>query len=92
MTEKATILIVDDEPSIADALKYALSVEGFNTEWCGTGGEALTFIETKSAGLVVLDVGLPDMTGYDVCRKIRERTTTPILFLTARAEEVDRIL
>jgi two-component system catabolic regulation response regulator CreB len=92
MSEKATILIVDDEPSIADALKYALSQEGFNTQLVGTGTDALTYIAEQSPALVVLDVGLPDMTGYDVCRRIRERTATPILFLTARADEVDRIL
>ena len=92
MTQKPTILIVDDEPSIADALTYALSTEGLHAEWCGTGAAALTHIQTSPPALVVLDVGLPDMTGFDVCRGIRASTNTPILFLSARAEEVDRIL
>jgi two-component system catabolic regulation response regulator CreB len=92
MNQKPTILIVDDEPSIADALTYALSTEGLHAEWCGTGAAALANIQASPPVLVVLDVGLPDMTGFDVCRGIRASTNTPILFLSARAEEVDRIL
>jgi two-component system catabolic regulation response regulator CreB len=92
MTDKPSILIVDDEPSIAEALSYALSTEGFISTSVGTGAAALLLARTTTPALIVLDVGLPDMTGFDVCRSLRSHIATPILFLTARAEEVDRIL
>ncbi|MDR0563722.1 MAG: two-component system response regulator CreB [Azoarcus sp.] len=86
------ILIVDDEQAITDTLAYALSTNGFETERCQLGGEA---VEKASAGeyaLIILDVGLPDMSGFDVCREVRRHSNVPILFLTARTEEVDRIV
>jgi two-component system catabolic regulation response regulator CreB len=89
----ARILIVEDEPAIADNIVYALETEGFLTRWCATGGEALAAL--ASAGpfdLAVLDVGLPDMGGFDLCREIRKRCELPILFLTARASEIDRVV
>ena len=86
------ILIVDDEPAIADTLAYALSAEGYTAERCGLGHEALDKAGTEDYALIILDVGLPDMSGFDVCRELRHRSETPVLFLTARAEEVDRIV
>ena len=86
------ILIVDDEPAIADTLAYALSAEGYTTERCGLGHEALDKAEVEDYALIILDVGLPDMSGFDVCRELRHRSETPVLFLTARTEEVDRIV
>lgn len=89
------ILIVDDEPAIADTLAYALRAEGFDTAWVGLGGEALAALEAGAAGgyaLVVLDVGLPDIGGFDVCRRLRRFSDVPVIFLTARADEVDRIV
>ncbi|MDR1164052.1 MAG: two-component system response regulator CreB [Candidatus Accumulibacter sp.] len=86
------ILIVDDEPAIADTLAYALSAEGYASDRCGLGGEALARAAAESYAIVILDVGLPDMSGFDVCRELRRVSDVPILFLTARAEEVDRIV
>jgi two-component system catabolic regulation response regulator CreB len=97
---KQRILIVEDEPAIADNLVYALETEGFECRWCATGGEGLRAIEqvagagSGAAGfdLAVLDVGLPDMGGFDLCRAIRQRCDLPILFLTARSGEIDRVV
>jgi len=86
------ILIVDDEPAIADTLAYALGTEGYATDWCGLGGEAVERLQQQPYGLVILDVGLPDMSGFDVCRQLRRHSEVPVIFLTARAEEVDRIV
>jgi two-component system catabolic regulation response regulator CreB len=86
------ILIVDDEPAIVDTLAYALAANGFETESCGLGGEALAVAKAGDHAFVILDVGLPDMSGFDVCRELRKKSGVPILFLTARAEEVDRIV
>lgn len=86
------ILIVDDEPAIADTLSYALRAEGFATECCTLGGEALARLQQGGIDFVVLDVGLPDITGFDVCRALRRESDLPVLFLTARSDEVDRIV
>ncbi|MCL2523354.1 MAG: two-component system response regulator CreB [Betaproteobacteria bacterium] len=88
------ILIVDDEPAIADTLAYALRGEGFACEHCLLGGAALDRLAAGAGdfALVVLDVGLPDMSGFDVCRQLRRHSDIPVLFLTARADEVDRIV
>ncbi|MFH1660793.1 MAG: two-component system response regulator CreB [Pseudomonadota bacterium] len=86
------ILIVDDEPAIADTLSYALRAEGFAVDCCTLGSEALSRLASDSIDFVVLDVGLPDMTGFDVCRALRRHSDVPVLFLTARADEVDRIV
>ena len=86
------ILIVDDEPSIADTLDYALRTEGFGTQCVGLGREALAALQGGGIALVILDVGLPDMSGFDVCRELRRTSDVPVLFLTARSDEVDRIV
>jgi len=86
------ILIIEDEPAIADTLVYALKTEGFDPEWCATGRAGLGALAAKPFALVVLDVGLPDGSGFDVCKQIRARSTVPVLFLTARNTEVDRVL
>lgn len=86
------ILIVEDEPAIADNITYALSTEGFKPVWVTTGNEALKKLSSEEFSLIVLDVGLPDVNGFDLCREIRKSTSIPIIFLTARAEEVDRIV
>jgi two-component system catabolic regulation response regulator CreB len=88
---KHRILIVEDEPAIADNLLYALETEGFECRWCATGGEGLAAVE-EGFDLAVLDVGLPDMGGFDLCRAIRRRFDLPILFLTARSGEIDRVV
>jgi two-component system, OmpR family, catabolic regulation response regulator CreB len=86
------ILIVEDEASIADTIQFPLETDGCIADCCGTGGEALNRLANKTYDLVVLDVGLPDMNGFEVCRQIRMTSNVPILFLTARSEEVDRVV
>ena len=86
------ILIVEDEPAIADTLIFALKTEGFAPEWCATGRAGLAALAAKPFALVVLDVGLPDGSGFDVCKQIRTKLTVPVLFLTARNTELDRVL
>lgn len=86
------ILIVDDEPAISETLAYALRSDGFTAESCTLGAQALTLLGAGGHDLVVLDVGLPDMSGFDVCRALRRHSDVPVLFLTARSDEVDRIV
>ncbi len=86
------ILIVDDEPAISDTLAYTLRADGFVVDSCTLGREALQRLEKGGIDFVVLDIGLPDMTGFDVCRALRRTSDIPVLFLTARSDEVDRIV
>ena len=86
------VLVVEDEPSIAETIWYALRTEGFEVADAATGGEALAKLATETFDCVILDVGLPDMSGFDVCRTLRQTTAVPILFLTARDGEIDRIV
>ena len=86
------ILVVEDEPSIRDAIQYALESDGGEVTCTGTGGDALARVDSAAFDLVVLDVGLPDVNGFDVCRRLRERHTVPVLFLTARSGEIDRVV
>jgi len=86
------ILLVEDEPAIADTLIYALGTECFEVVHSLTGAGALAAAANQPFDLAILDIGLPDMTGLDVCRKLRETSPIPVLFLTARNAEVDRIL
>ena len=86
------ILIIEDEPAIADALVYALGTEGFDVHWCALAGDGMQWLRDNPVDLLVLDVGLPDESGFEVCRRIRQFSAMPIMFLTARKEEVDRIV
>lgn len=86
------ILLVEDEPAIADTLVYALETECFTVTHALTGATALTANAREAHDLAILDIGLPDMTGLDVCRLLREYSTIPVLFLTARDGEMDRVL
>ena len=87
------ILLVEDEPAIADTLAWTLKNEGFSPCHVSTGGEALKRIEQGGIAVVVLDVGLPDLSGFEVCRRIRAKDAgLPVMFLTARSEEIDRVL
>jgi two-component system catabolic regulation response regulator CreB len=87
-----TVLIVEDESSIAETIVYALRTEGFEPVWKTTGQEAVAFVKNEPVALIVLDVGLPDMSGFDVCREIQRSHAVPIIFLTARSDEVDKIV
>jgi two-component system, OmpR family, phosphate regulon response regulator PhoB len=88
------ILIVDDEPDIRDLLTLNLQREGFRSEAVGTAAEALTWLGVHKAALIVLDLMLPDMSGTEVCRRIRADARTadiPIIMLTAKGEEIERV-
>jgi two-component system catabolic regulation response regulator CreB len=86
------VLLVEDEPAIADTLVYALETERFTVSHALTGADALAAAARQIHDLAILDIGLPDMTGLDLCRKLRETSVIPVLFLTARDGEMDRIL
>jgi len=86
------ILVVDDDPRLRDLVTLALERAGHTTLTAANGAQALTHAMRESPDLIVLDIGLPEMDGLEVCRRIRARSQTPILFLTARADEVDRIV
>jgi two-component system catabolic regulation response regulator CreB len=86
------VLLVEDEPAIADTLVYALGTECFEVTHALTGADALDAARREAFDFAILDIGLPDMTGLDVCRRLREISSIPVLFLTARDSEVDRIL
>jgi two-component system catabolic regulation response regulator CreB len=91
-TMKPKILVVDDEPSILDNTVYALEMDGFEPTGCATGDAAMAALEEGDFALVVLDVGLPDTNGFELCKRIRARWDVPVIFLTARDGEVDRIV
>ena len=89
---KRKILIVDDEKNIVDILKYNLNKEGFETIEAYDGRQALEMVEREKPDLILLDIMLPEYDGFTVCKKIRQTLDTPILMLTAREEEVDKVL
>jgi two-component system, OmpR family, response regulator RegX3 len=91
-TGRRTILMVEDEQSITEPLVEALAREGFDSEVAGTVADALELAERLQPDLVLLDVMLPDGSGYDVCRELRRRSQVPIIMLTARGEETDRVV
>jgi DNA-binding response OmpR family regulator len=90
--EKGTVLVVEDEPNIADLVDLYLSREGYRVVKKANGEDGLAAVRDHRPRLVVLDVGLPDLDGLEVCRRIRATSALPIIFLTARADEIDRVL
>lgn len=86
------ILLLEDEQAIADTLLFALRREGFEVQHWQLAREALAAFAAQPPDLAILDVGVPDGNGFDVCRAIRKTSELPIVFLTARSEEIDRIL
>lgn len=86
------VLIVDDEKPIVDILKYNLKKEGYETIEAYDGAQAVEYALERKPDIILLDVMLPKMDGFEVCRKVREKMSTPILMLTAREEEVDKVL
>jgi len=87
------ILVVEDERAVARGLEYGLAAEGFEVLWAVTGRQALELARRESPSLIVLDLRLPDISGFDVCRQLRaEGSRVPILMLTARDEETDKVL
>ena len=95
MTPKPRILLVEDESGIADTLQYVLSTDGFAPVWCSTAAEALAQFATELPALAVLDVGLPDLNGFELFRRLHALpggSQVPMLFLTARSDEIDRVV
>jgi two-component system KDP operon response regulator KdpE len=92
MTRQARILLVDDEVSIQRTMTPLLRSRGYEVEVAGTGRDALAAIEAELPDLIVLDLGLPDIDGIDVCRRVRERWDIPILVLSARGAEKDKVV
>jgi two-component system catabolic regulation response regulator CreB len=89
---KPRILVVEDEPAIADTIVYALATDGFDPHWCATGAAALAAARERPAALAILDVGLPDMSGFEVFRRLQQAHGLPAIFLTARSSEIDRVV
>ena len=86
------ILIVEDEAAIADTLIFALQSEGFSTTWLSLAEPALAQQQRAPADLLILDVGLPDISGFEACKRLRRFSDVPVIFLTARSEEIDRVV
>ncbi len=86
------ILIIEDEPAIADTIQYALETDGFETQILSLGRPVLERLAENRCDLIILDIGLPDINGMELCKLIRAQYTLPIIFLTARADEVDRVV
>ena len=92
-TSRGLVVVIEDETVIADVLRRYLTAAGFGVRICGTGQDGLSAIRQDRPAAVVLDIGLPDMDGLDLCRRLRAAGDwTPVLFVTARDEDVDRIL
>jgi DNA-binding response OmpR family regulator len=90
--QRGTVVVVDDEANIADLVGLYLEREGFRVLKAATGEAGLVALRTHRPRLVVLDVGLPDIDGLELCKRIRQSSQIPVIFLTARADEVDRVL
>jgi DNA-binding response OmpR family regulator len=88
---KGAILVVEDEQAIADLVRAYLKRDGFGVVWASSGEQAMEELSRHAVRLVVLDIGLPGIDGFEVCRRIRARTAVPILILSARDDEVDRV-
>lgn len=85
------VLVVEDEPALVDSISYALEVEGFEVVSASTGRDALTQARRTNPSLILLDVMLPESSGLDVCREIRSESDVPIIMLTARDTEADKV-
>ncbi|QNM97003.1 two-component system response regulator CreB [Chitinimonas koreensis] len=86
------ILLAEDEAAIADTVVYALGREGYDVRHHLLGGALLADFAAAGADLLILDVGLPDQSGFEVCKAVRRTSTVPVVFLTARGEEIDRVV
>lgn len=95
MENKPRILLVEDEPGIADTVQYVLNSDGFVPVWCSTAADALRQFSQQPPALVILDVGLPDLNGFELFKRLQALpggTQVPMLFLTARSDEIDRVV
>ena len=92
MGRYVNILIVDDDPGLRNVLTVALEREGYQIQTRANGQDAVSHVFRENPDLVILDIGLPALDGFAVCRQIRTRSQVPVLFLTAREDEIDRVL
>lgn len=92
MNNKKQILCVEDDAAILMPLRYALEREEWQVTWANTGTQAIACVQQQAFDFIILDVGLPDINGFEVCKKIRQFHHTPLLFLTARDDEIDRVV
>ena len=98
MLNKPRILVVEDEPGIADTIQYVLATDGFLPVWCSTAEQALREFAAQAPALVILDVGLPDLNGFELFKRLQALSIAsggapvPMLFLTARSDEIDRVV
>lgn len=92
MNGKQRILIADDDANIAELISLYLMKEGYETKKAGDGREALRLVPTFDPDLIILDIMMPEMDGYEVCREVRKNNTTPIIMLTAKGETFDKVL
>jgi DNA-binding response OmpR family regulator len=92
MPEFMKILVVEDDPRITDVLEYALKADGYEVQTAQRGREGIEIAKRFSPSLIVLDVGLPDIDGFEVCRSVRTFSEVPIIFLTSRSDEIDRVV
>jgi DNA-binding response OmpR family regulator len=92
VAEERNLVVIEDDPNIADLLDLYLREAGFRVLQASSGERGLELVAANAPVMVVLDIGLPDIDGFEVCRRIRTKSTVPVLFLTARDGEIDRIL
>jgi two-component system, OmpR family, catabolic regulation response regulator CreB len=98
MLNKPRILVVEDEPGIAETIQYALATDGFLPVWCSTAEQALREFSAEAPALAILDVGLPDLNGFELFKRLQAlsiasgNAPVPMLFLTARSDEIDRVV
>ncbi len=95
MLQKPRILVVEDEPGIADTIQYVLANDGFTPVWCATAADALAAFRSEPPALAILDVGLPDLNGFQLFKELHALpggAQVPMLFLTARSDEIDRVV
>src|ERR1044072_5598968 len=88
----ARVLVVEDEESFSDALSYMLRKEGFEVSVAETGTQAMTEFDRSGADIVLLDLMLPEMSGTEVCRQLRQKSAVPIIMVTARDSEIDKVV
>ena len=86
------ILIVEDDRTIAESITFILEQDSFSCQWFDNGGDALDYVENNAVDLMLLDVGLPDMSGFDVLRKLRIKSDLPVVIISARDDESDQVL
>ena len=86
------ILIVEDDRTIAESISFILEQDSFGCQWFDNGNEALDYLDNNPVDLMLLDVGLPDMSGFDVLRKVRDESDVPVVIITARDDESDQVL